>query len=174
MERDRSCAIETVVAVILCAKIVRVRNFCTDVPSGFVSALTDKGQIFPPGVSGAANTVKCVVALAELDGVSTFGCFDSLNQILIDFACAFNCYSMRSSLFCQRRDGKHAKQHDHTQQGGKNPFFHFVLLLILLPQSPGERICGSLVGRRNPSCPALFLYYNTKLPRFNSRQARQR
>lgn len=70
MERDRSCAIETVVAVILCAIICRVRNKRTDVPSGFVSAQTDKGQIFPLGVSGAGNLVKCVVALAELDGVS--------------------------------------------------------------------------------------------------------
>lgn len=85
MERDRSCARETVIAVILCAIICRVRNKRTDVPSGFVSAQTDKGQIFPLGVSGAGNFVKCVVALAELDGVSAFGCFDSLNQILIDF-----------------------------------------------------------------------------------------
>ena len=50
MERDRSCARETVIAVILCAIICRVRNKRTDVPSGFVSAQTDKGQIFPLGV----------------------------------------------------------------------------------------------------------------------------
>ena len=175
-ERDRSCAIETVVAVILCAKIVRVRNFCTDVPSGCVSAPTDKGQIFPLGCSFTFNTVKCVVALAELDGVSTFGFCHSLFNCRIrevfrtiifviavcriDIDCLWAC--------CQRRDGKHAKQHDYTQQGGKNPFFHFVLLLILLPQSPGERICGSSVGRRTSSCPSSISYYNTKLPKCNS------
>ena len=149
LERDRSCAIETVVAVILCAKIIRVRNFCTDVPSGFVSAQTDKGQIFPLGVSGAVNTVKCVVALAELDGVSTFGFCHSLFNCRIrevfgtiifviagriDIDCLWVC--------CQRRDRKHAEQHNHTQQGGKNPFLHFVLLLILLPQRPGEGIAA--------------------------------
>ena len=142
LERDRSCAIETVVAVILCAIICRVRNKRTDVPSGFVNALTDKGQIFSLGVSGAGNFVKCVVALAELDGVSALGFCHSLNQILVDLACALICYSMRSRLCCQRRDGKHAEQHDHTQQGGKNPFLHFVLLLILLPQRPGEGIAA--------------------------------
>ena len=145
MERDRSCAIETVIAVILCAIICRVRNFCTDVPSGFVSAQTDKGQIFPLGVSGAGNTVKCVVALAELDGVSTVGFCHSLFNCRIrevfrtiifviagriDIDCLWLC--------CQRRDRKHAKQHDYTQQGGKNPFFHFVLLLFCCRKAPGR------------------------------------
>ena len=67
----RTANVETVVAVIFRAEIIRVRYLRTDAPLGFFRPRTNEGQVFTLGVSLAGNTVQCVVAFTQLDGIAT-------------------------------------------------------------------------------------------------------
>ena len=101
-----SCPIKTVIAVVLCTEISWIRNFCTDIPPCFISSPTYKCQVFSLGVSLAGNTVQCVVAFTQLDGIATFcsshsrsyrlisfvtGCTDSLLRIITIYRIHVDC-----------------------------------------------------------------------------------
>ena len=94
---NRFCPVKTVIAVVLCTEISWIRNFCTDIPTCLIRSLTYKCQVFTLSVSLAGNTVQCVVAFTQLDGIATFcsshsrsyrliscvtGCADSLLRII--------------------------------------------------------------------------------------------
>ena len=80
-----SCTVKTVITVVLCTEISRVRNFCTDIPPCFIGSLTYKCQVFSLGVSLAGNTVQCVVTFAQLDGIAASCSNHSRSYRLISF-----------------------------------------------------------------------------------------
>ena len=103
-----SCPVKTVIAVVLCTEISWIRNFCTDIPPCFISSLTHKCQVFSLGVSLAGNTVQCVVAFTQLDGIATMcnnysriyrlisfvtGCADSLLRIITIYRIHVDCFA---------------------------------------------------------------------------------
>ena len=57
LERNRSCAVKAVIAVVLCTEISWIRNFCTDIPACFIGSLTHKGQVFAVGMPCAVDLV---------------------------------------------------------------------------------------------------------------------
>lgn len=95
------CPVKTVIAVVLCTEISWIRNFCTDIPPCFISSLTYKCQVFSLGVSLAGNTVQCVVAFTQLDGIATFCSSHSRSYRLISFVTGCTDSHLRIITICR-------------------------------------------------------------------------
>ena len=83
-EGDCSGTIKAVIAVILCAQKIRVRLRSTDIPGRFIRPLPHKGQVFSLGLLIVFEfIVQCIIALAQLDGGTTFGgCYRALYVVV--------------------------------------------------------------------------------------------
>ena len=131
LECDCSGIIKAVIAVILCAEIVRVRHLSTDIQGRFVRPLTHKGQVFSLGRIRAADTVQCIIALAKGDGITILCRFHSSFQGRIALI-SDPCYIRFSDAGCVLRKsqhGKHLKHHCHCQQGRQKPVLTFLFQL---------------------------------------------
>ena len=120
-ECDSLCTRKACIPIILGPVIFRIRNFCADIPPCFIRSLTHKGQVFTLGVSHAGNTVQCVVAFTQLDGIATFcsnhsrlyrlisfvtGCADSILRIITIYRIHVDCCATTNRLLrkCARCD----------------------------------------------------------------------
>ena len=83
LELDRSSAVKTVIAVVLCTELIWIGHFCADIPTRFVGTLSNKGQVLALSRIRARNTIECVLCSGQHDGVSAFGCGNSRFQRLI-------------------------------------------------------------------------------------------
>ena len=129
-EGDCFGTIKAVIAVILCAIILRVRHLSTDIPERFVSSLPHKGQVFSLGRINAADTVQCIIALAKDDGIIALGRSHSILQFRIAPLLTVDLYRMRIGCVIRKsQHGKHLKHHCHCQQGSQKPVLTFLFQL---------------------------------------------
>ena len=98
---NRFCPVKTVIAVVLCTIIIWIRNFCTDIPTCFIRSLTYKCQVFTLGGSHAGNTVQCVVAITQLDGIATLCSSNSRFYRLISFVTSRTDILLRIITICR-------------------------------------------------------------------------
>ena len=82
MERDRSRAVETVIAVKFRAEVCRIRYLRTDAPLGLISSLTHKGQVFVFGILCAVLSlgffiIQRIVTFAKHDDIAACSCGNS-------------------------------------------------------------------------------------------------
>ena len=85
LERDRSRAVEAVIAVVLCAEVSRIRNCSADAPLGLTSSLTHKGQVFV--LCHSTLLMQRILTLAQLDGIAALSGGNRFFQGLIRLIC---------------------------------------------------------------------------------------
>ena len=111
LERHGTGAVKGIVAVVLGAIIIGVRNLSANIPRGFVSTKTLEREVFALGVPCGAHAVKRVVALAELDGVTAPSLGNSGGKVGVRLTGSSVSYARVSS---ERRGG-------HTQTAQITP-----------------------------------------------------
>ena len=129
-EGDCSGTIKAVIAVILCAKKIRVRHLSTDIPGRSVRPLPHKGQVFSPGATNAGDTVQCIIALAKLDGITALClCHSSCQRRICRTRSFVPYFSGAECVLRKSQHGKHLKHHCHCQQGSQKPVLTFLFQL---------------------------------------------